>query len=282
MKSNIQSKSYIFKGSHQKLITADLTFSSYTESVPIVLFVHGFKGFKDWGAWPLAAEIFSIKGLPFFKFNFSHNGTTPEQLTEFVDLETFGNNNFKIEFDELGFVMDFIEKKSNYIPFDWNGEFFVIGHSRGGAIALLRAAQDDRVKKCATWSSVSNLEQYLEMKDFRAWKEDGVHEIINRRTHQKMPIFFQFVEAFAQNASTLSLSQQFENISCPLLIVHGENDDVVPISEAHFIYTNISHAILLEIENGDHTFNSKHPLKERKISKPFAEAVTETIEFFKL
>ncbi|MDB4173839.1 prolyl oligopeptidase family serine peptidase [Bacteroidia bacterium] len=271
-----------FKGSAGKLITADLSYTTYPESVPIVVFTHGFKGFKNWGAWPLASEIFASKRLPFFKFNFSHNGTTPKHQNEFADLEAFGNNNFKIEYDDLGCVLDFIGKKAETFPFIWNGEIHMIGHSRGGAIALLRAAQDDRISKCVTWASVSNLERYLEMKPFAEWKETGVHTILNGRTQQEMPIYFQFVEAFAENAPELSLSKNLENLEKPLLIIHGEDDNVVPMDDAYELYKEVPHAILVEIEKGDHTFGTKHPLVERKITKQFAEVLTETIEFFLL
>lgn len=280
MQSPIQNKEYKFKGSDKKLITADLTYAKYQDEVPIVVFVHGFKGFKDWGAWPLAAEIFAIKGLPFFKFNFSHNGTTPENLKEFVDLEAFGHNNFKKEFDDLGLVTEFIVNKAPSFDFNWNGDIHVLGHSRGGAIALLKAANDTRISRCATWASVSNLERYIEMKDFNDWQEDGVHFIKNGRTNQNMPIYFQFVEAYAENAKLLNISSNLESLECPLLIVHGEDDNVVPLEDAHTIYNEVPHSIIVEIEGADHTFNTKHPLTERKIPKAFAEAVTETIEFF--
>lgn len=280
--NSIQRLDFKFKGSAGKLITADLSYTSYPESVPVVIFAHGFKGFKDWGAWPLAAEIFASKRLPFFKFNFSHNGTTPKNQDEFADLEAFGNNNFKIEYDDLGCVIDFIEKKAEIFPFIWSGDIHLIGHSRGGAIALLRSAQDSRISKCATWASVSDLERYLEMKDFTEWKSDGVHTIVNGRTNQEMPIYFQFVEAFAQNAELLRVGKHLENLERPLLIVHGEDDNVVPLEDAYTIYKEVPHAILVEIEAADHTFNTKHPLTERKIPKAFAEVLTETIEFMLL
>jgi pimeloyl-ACP methyl ester carboxylesterase len=280
--SPVINKTYKFKGSAGKLIAADLSYTKQTESMPIVVFAHGFKGFKDWGTWPLASEIFAVKKLPFFKFNFSHNGTSPENLTEFSDLEAFGNNNFKIEYDDLGLVLDFIEKKAETFQFDWNGDICVIGHSRGGAIALLRASSDKRITKCATWASVSDLERYLEMKEVNAWKKEGVHTIKNGRTGQDMPIYFQFVDAYAQNAKLLNLSSSLEDLECPLLIIHGEKDTVVPIDDAQTIYSEVHHSILVEIENADHTFNTKHPLIERKIPKAFAEVLTETIEFFQM
>jgi len=66
LNNTIQIKEYKFKGSLKRIISADLTYSNYTSPVPIVVFAHGFKGFKDWGAWSLAAGIFASKGLPFF------------------------------------------------------------------------------------------------------------------------------------------------------------------------------------------------------------------------
>lgn len=280
--SPIKRKEFKFKGINQRLITADLTYAEYKQSVPICVFVHGFKGFKDWGTWPIAAEIFAVKGIPFFKFNFSHNGTTPANPIEFSDLEAFGNNNFKIEYDEVGLVLDFIAKKSETFDFEWSGEIYLIGHSRGGSIALLRAANDERVTKCVSWAAVSNLKKYTYLTDRDKWFNDGVHYIKNGRTGQEMPMYYQFVEAFDQHEGLLSLEENLGKITCPLLIVHGEDDEAVPLSDAHEIYDEVAHSILLEIEESNHTFQSSHPLTERKISKQFAQVVTETIEFLEI
>ena len=280
--SIVQNKAFKFKGSDHKLITADLTYITYKSAVPICIFAHGFKGFKDWGAWPLAAEIFAVKQIPFFKFNFSHNGTTPANLTEFADLEAFGNNNFKKEYDDIGSVIDFIEQKAESFDFEWNSKIYLIGHSRGGAIALLRSCDDGRITKCATWASVANLEKYTHLTDRAQWEKDGVHYIVNGRTQQKMPMYYQFVESYEANRGLLDMNEKLGDITCPVLIAHGENDEVVPLSEAHQIYDEITHSILVEVENANHTFNTKHPLTERKINKAFAEVISETLEFFAL
>lgn len=280
--SLVQNKAFKFKGSDQRLITADLTYAHYKAPVPICIFAHGFKGFKDWGAWPLAAEIFAVKQIPFFKFNFSHNGTTPANLVEFGDLEAFGNNNFKKEYDDIGFVIDFIEQKADTFDFEWNNKIYIIGHSRGGAIALLRSCDDGRIEKCATWASVASLEKYTHLTEHGQWKKDGVHYILNGRTKQQMPMYYQFVESYNANKGLLDLDEKLGDITCPVLIAHGEDDKVVPISDAHQIFNEISHAIMVEVEGGDHTFNTKHPLLERKINKAFAEVISETLEFFAL
>ena len=75
---------------------------------PLVIFCHGFKGFKDFGCWDLVAKAFVEAGLAFVKFNFSYNGTTVDDPLNFGDLEAFGQNNFSIELDDLGAVIDFM------------------------------------------------------------------------------------------------------------------------------------------------------------------------------
>ena len=60
---------------------------------PLVIFSHGYKGFKDWGCWNLVAEAFKNSGFAFVKFNFSHNGGTIKQPLDFPDLDAFDENN---------------------------------------------------------------------------------------------------------------------------------------------------------------------------------------------
>ena len=38
----------------------------------LILFVHGFMGFKDWGAWNLVQQYFTGKNYGFCKFNLNH------------------------------------------------------------------------------------------------------------------------------------------------------------------------------------------------------------------
>ena len=84
-------------GQEGKPILLDQTISGNGGSKGVVVFCHGFKGFKDWGHFNKVSEMFANAGFVFVKFNFSHNGTSPESPSDFVDLEAFGNNNFSIE-----------------------------------------------------------------------------------------------------------------------------------------------------------------------------------------
>src|SRR5260221_9862865 len=85
----------------------DLTFDTAQPNAPLVIFAHGFKGFKDWGTHNLVARYFAANGFRFLKFNFSHNGTTPDHPIDFADLIAFSDNTFTIELEDLKYVIDF-------------------------------------------------------------------------------------------------------------------------------------------------------------------------------
>ncbi|MGZ5283277.1 MAG: alpha/beta hydrolase family protein, partial [Bacteroidia bacterium] len=71
-------------GSDGRTILTDIFYKKTSKPKPVIIFVHGFKGFKDWGAFNEIAEWYARQGFIFVKFNFSHNGTTPENPTEFT------------------------------------------------------------------------------------------------------------------------------------------------------------------------------------------------------
>ena len=70
-------KNFSIEGKHQKPIVTDVFYNETHQPKKVVIFCHGYKGFKDWGAWNLMAEAFANAGFFFIKFNFSHNGGCP-------------------------------------------------------------------------------------------------------------------------------------------------------------------------------------------------------------
>ncbi|RMI25822.1 MAG: dienelactone hydrolase, partial [Calditrichaeota bacterium] len=221
-------------GKHGRPIVLDVYFQADGRPKPVVVFSHGFKGFKDWGHWHLVAEAFAGRGFVFVKFNFSHNGTRPENLTEFVDLEAFGNNNFSIELDDLGAVMDYITGEEAPVPREERQpeQLYLIGHSRGGGITILKAREDKRVKKIATWASVSEFGKYWTEEVVKEWQEKGVVYVVNARTGQQMPLYRQLYEDFQRNRDRLDIPAAVKSLTIPFLIVHGTADEAVPYADA--------------------------------------------------
>ena len=76
-------KNLVLTRENKKPIAYDVYYTPNQNPKPIVIFCHGYKGFKDWGAWHLVAETFAREGFFFLKFNFSHNGGTIDQPIDF-------------------------------------------------------------------------------------------------------------------------------------------------------------------------------------------------------
>ena len=276
-------KNIIVEGKHQKPIVTDVFYQETLKPKKVVIFCHGYKGFKDWGAWSLMAETFANAGFFFIKFNFSHNGGTVEQPIDFPDLEAFGNNNYTKELDDLESVLDWISTNSDFKEEANTQDISLIGHSRGGGIVLLKAQEDNRVKKVITLAGVCDFEKRTAtIGDLEQWKKDGVKYVINRRTKQNMPHFYQFYEDFKQNEERLNIQKATESLKFPQLIIHGNNDTSVFINEAESLQKWNPKAVYKIIENANHVFNIAHPWKENFLSKELKETVGVCIHFLKL
>ncbi|WP_317898858.1 alpha/beta hydrolase [Aurantibacillus circumpalustris] len=276
----LQLKNILIDGSKEKPILLDCFYTSTEKPKAVVIFAHGFKGFKDWGHFDHMANTFTEGGFVFIKFNFSHNGTTPEDPLNFGDLEAFGNNNFTIELDDCKNVIDwtlsFDGLKKEIDP----ERVYLLGHSRGGGIVILKAGEDKRVKKIATWAAVSDLVNRNKLRTIETWKKDGVVFAKNARTKQDMPLYYQFYENQQANKERLNINHAVKRLEIPFLIVHGTNDQAVKFKDAEDLYRSAKHAQLLVIENGDHTFGVKHPFNGT-LPEHAKEVFDKTIDFFK-
>lgn len=229
---------------------------------PVIIMSHGFKGFKDWGHWNAIARRFADAGYVFIKFNFSHNGTTAENPSEFGDLEAFGSNNYSTELEDLGRVIDWAletEQQKTY-RIDVT-KLHLIGHSRGGGISILKTAEDKRVRRLITWGSVETLDRFGDESEIARWQERGVRYIRNGRTGQEMPQYWQMVEDFRINRDRLSIKQALYKVDNPYLIIHGTNDETVSYTAALSLYQSSRSSELETIIGANHVFGGAHPFE---------------------
>ena len=274
-------KNLTLKDKNKKVILYDVFHNNDFTKKPLVIFSHGYKGFKDWGAWDLVGEEFAKNNLFFVKFNFSHNGGNLKNPIDFPDLNAFGNNNYSYELDDLERILTYF-KKSNSKNIDLN-TIILIGHSRGGGSVLIKASENSLVKSVITWAGVSDFkirfkENTLGWKD---WKEKGVMYVENQRTKQSMPHFFQFYEDFKKNEDRFNIKSAVEKLKIPYLIIHGQKDVGVLPNEGKKLKSWNSTNELKLIESGDHTFSAKHPWKFDFLPKELKEVVLTTINFIK-
>lgn len=278
-----RSKDIVLRSLHGRPFLADVFVVADGRPKPVVIHCHGFKGFKDWGAYDLMAETYAQAGFVFVKFNFSHNGTTIDQPKDFADLEAFGHNNFIKELDDLGVVIDWVCSSAFPVPaIEINTDaIYLTGHSRGGGIVVLKAGEDSRVKKIATWAGVNEFGKYWKQDQMTKIKEEGVIYTENTRTKQQMPLYWQLYETYYANLPRLYIPDVVRRLSIPMLIVHGTNDDAVPYSAATEMKTWKPDAELLTIADGNHVFDTKEPWLETSLPKDMQTVVSETIRFFK-
>src|SRR6202000_722547 len=140
----IKKENYNIPGAKGRGMLMDITYDTAHKNGPMVIFAHGFKGFKDWGGTNLVAEYFAQHGFRYLKFNFSHNGTTADKPIDFADLIAFSDNTFSIELEDLKAVIDFA---CNGSVMRTAASVNLIGHSMGGGISIVKTAEDTRISK---------------------------------------------------------------------------------------------------------------------------------------
>ncbi|MDO7743216.1 MAG: alpha/beta hydrolase, partial [Pedobacter sp.] len=104
----IEKKQFILSGSGDKTITGDLTFDESKTNIPSIIFVHGFKGFKDWGAHHLTAAYFAAQGYRYIKFNLSHSGVSSNKPDDVTDMDAFAANTFSYELKDIDTVINYV------------------------------------------------------------------------------------------------------------------------------------------------------------------------------
>ena len=210
-------KNIVLENPTTKPFLADAFVPEKEGKLPLVIFAHGYKGYKDWGAWNLMAEKFAKNGFYFVKFNFSYNGTSLEHPSDFADLESFAHNNYSKELSDLDFVIEYFSK-DNRVDAE---HITLIGHSRGGGISIISASENSKIKNLITLASVDTLNRFPVGEKLEEWKNQGVYYNYNSRTKQQMPHHIQFLEDYLANEDRFSVENAVKNFKGNFLIIHG-------------------------------------------------------------
>ncbi|PCN43431.1 alpha/beta hydrolase [Brevibacillus laterosporus] len=246
------------------------------EKQPVLIFCHGFKGFKDWGSFPYVADTLAAKNMTVIRFNFSANGVGAS-LTEFDELEKFGINTYARELADLHVLMRAILDRELPLAEHFDTEhIFVMGHSKGGGDSVLFGADHPAIKGIITWNGIANVNLFDENVRQEV-KENGIAYMINGRTGQKMPITPEVIEDVDQNAEAYDLVKKVSQLDKPLLIVQGEKDYGRLVQGAKRLKEAYPKAMLHWIGEADHVMNTRHPFTGT--SAELEEAIEVTAQF---
>jgi len=270
-------KDFTFTASDAEKISVTTYGDLPKESARCIIYAHGFKGFKDWGFVPYLGEFLASKGFFVVTFNFSHNGIG-DNPTEFTRLDKFAENTLSREVRELTEMIGAV--RGGVFGPTRDAKIGILGHSRGGGVALAAAGRRTDLDAVAVWSSVSHFDRYSEEAK-KEWREKGYSEVVNARTGQVMKMKVEFLDDIEQNRDDyLSIEKAVREMDVPLLIVHGEEDESVPASEAREIYSwaDDSGSRLLVVPAAGHTFNAKHPFDGS--NEKLDDVLNQTADFF--
>jgi len=205
----------------------------------VIIMCHGYTGDKV-GPWPYlfvtAARFFAKNGWAVIRFDFRGSGESSGSWEE---------QNLETEIEDLGAVLNYVTKRQ-----ELNQEKIgVIGHSRGGALALIKTSQDSRIKSLVTWAAVANWKPLWGKTAGEISKKGYISFSSFKETGQLLKIDFKYdpVTNFSSK------------INVPTLIIHGEKDGKrtgeVPLSHAKALLKSIkSRKALFVIKGAGHLF----------------------------
>ncbi len=261
---------FILRGSDGEEIPGDLYLPVHEGRAPVVLLVHGFKGFKHWGFFPLIGRMLADAGFAAACISLSHCGVvgTGDSFNrlDLFERDTWGKRLFDMQQAVSAAALGLLTSKR-----DLDGSrLAVLGHSAGGGLCVLQAARDSRIKALVTIAGIARANRWAPEEYSPHLKANGYMTVMNARTGQEMHVGAQFFEEIAANPAAFDILAAARTLTQPWLLIHGVDDESVPYDEAGELLeaaneNSVSgeNAKLLSIDNTGHAFGASHPLKRR-------------------
>lgn len=134
------------------------------------------------------------------------------------------------------------EKKVEWLIKNGYNKIYLIGHSMGGVIATYLATKYKEVKKLVLAAPAFqylnvikddlNISESLKVAP-KIIKEYGSDEIIARMLKLNVSVLKEFIEFIKENY------EYPKYIECPILILQGDNDSLVPVSSSKYVYESV-------------------------------------------
>lgn len=223
-----------------------------TAARALVIVVHGFKGFKDWGFFPWTAQRLMEHRLAVCRFNMSRSGIGEDPET-FDRLDLFEHDTYSTQLRDLAAVVRYAQNEMPGLP------TFLVGHSRGGGVAILGAQDVPHLRGVVAWSPIARVDRWDEPVQ-KEWRRRGVLEVVNTRTNQVMRMSPGILDDYESHRERLDVLAAAARLTAPLLVIHGGADESVSPDEGRSIARCASDSSLIVLERASHTFNAIHPL----------------------
>jgi pimeloyl-ACP methyl ester carboxylesterase len=186
------------------------------------------------------------------------SGSGVDDAGDFSLPERFGHNTFSLELEDVRRVVDTL--MAGRLGVATPSSLGLVGHSRGGGIAILHAASDERVRALVTWAAISNVERWPTPQR-SSWRKTGRTEIQNARTGQVLPLYTDVLDDIERNAASLDIEAAAGRVGVPWLIIHGMEDESVRLEEGDRLKaaSGSPDTRFLPVARAGHTFGAVHP-----------------------
>jgi pimeloyl-ACP methyl ester carboxylesterase len=195
---------------------------------PVVVLGHGVTGHKDRPFLVALAHGLARAGFSALRLSFSGNAGSEGRFEE---------STLSKEVEDLGAVLDALPEH----------EVAYAGHSMGGAVGVLRARRDPRIRLLVSLAAIVHT---------RAFVQRAFGDLVPGRGLMFGKPGCVLSQAFLDDLLQIgSVIRQSEEISVPWLFVHGTKDALVPIEDSHDAYARArAPKELVALEGADHVF----------------------------
>ena len=257
-------------------VLADLRTVAVGERRPLVIVCHGFLGYKRWGFFPYLSDRLAAAGFHVLTMSFSHCGVD-ETTGRIADPETFARNTVSLEIEDLCRVARFV-RGGGLGPIAADGGVWgLVGHSRGGAVALLALRELPEARSLVTWSAPSRLDRYTARRK-AAWRREGALVFSDPRSETPLRLDYAYCEEIDRRRAEFDLPAAASRLGAAHLMVHGERDGAVTLAEARELAAvpRAAPARFETLPGAGHAMNVRHPMTRPSPSLERAAALTES------
>lgn len=208
----------------------DYTFHSGPVNDRVLVLGHGVTGNKDRPFLVSLAEGLSAVGISTLRFSFAGNGESEGR---------FEDATISKEVADLSAVIDALGDRT----------ICYAGHSMGGAVGMLRAHRDDRIGHLISLAGMVDTKGFA-LREFG----DVIPDRGNMWDDPDCPLSQAYMDDLAQIGTVVNLAG---DIAVPWLLVHGVEDDVVPLQDSRDVCARAGdNAQLIEVPGADHVFSN--------------------------
>jgi dienelactone hydrolase len=242
-------------------IAGDLRYAEGGAGLPLLIICHGFTAHKDWGPFPYFGRRFAALGFASAVFNFSHNGMGPGSK-RFNELEKFSRNTIGKELEDIRALLRAAEEGTLGGGRIDPARIGIVGHSRGGGVAILSASGERLIRGVAAWSTVATFHRYTPHQR-EAWEREGFLPVTVRGLRTRLKLGIEVLRDLEANRESYDLPRAVRALKVPFLLVHGAADVSVRPAEPESLYAvaDRSKTEIVMLEGTGHTFGARHPYR---------------------